>query len=64
MGRDGSYHCTLHNFHNFFKTPIILLQPNRYEVLPGGLSAITAGLARMEAGQVSRLKLVVHPQEV
>ena len=39
------------------------LQPNRVEVLPNGLGGIQEGLNRLEANQVSRLKLVVHPQE-
>ncbi|KDR68607.1 hypothetical protein GALMADRAFT_231255 [Galerina marginata CBS 339.88] len=39
------------------------IKPNRVEVLPNGLAGIPDGLARMEADQVSRLKLVAHPQE-
>ena len=39
------------------------VQPNRFEVLPNGLAGIPDGLARLEADQVSRLKLVAHPQE-
>ena len=39
------------------------LQPNQVEVLPNGLAGIQEGLNRLEANQVSRLKLVVHPQE-
>ncbi|KAF9555142.1 GroES-like protein [Agrocybe pediades] len=40
-----------------------VIKPNKIEVLPGGLAGIPAGLARMEADQVSGLKLVVKPQE-
>ncbi|KAF8910481.1 chaperonin 10-like protein [Gymnopilus junonius] len=40
-----------------------VIKPNRFEVLPNGLAGIVDGLARLEADQVSRLKLVVHPQE-
>ncbi|KAF8972287.1 chaperonin 10-like protein [Flammula alnicola] len=36
---------------------------SRVEVLPDGLAGISEGLARLEADQVSRLKLVAHPQE-
>lgn len=39
------------------------LQPNNVEVLPGGLNGIVGGFKRMEANQVSGLKLVVHPEE-
>ncbi|KAF4616910.1 hypothetical protein D9613_008398 [Agrocybe pediades] len=39
------------------------IAPNRSEALPGGLKGITEGLRRMEADEVSRLKLVAHPQE-
>ncbi|KAF8804121.1 GroES-like protein [Phlegmacium glaucopus] len=39
------------------------IKPNQVEVLPDGLAGISDGLKRMEAGQVSRLKLVAHPQE-
>lgn len=38
-------------------------QTNNVEVLPNGLAGIPAGLARMEADQVSGLKLVARPQE-
>ena len=38
-------------------------QPNRVEVVPGGLAAIPAGLKRLEKNEVSGAKLVVHPQE-
>ncbi|KAF9564506.1 GroES-like protein [Agrocybe pediades] len=40
-----------------------LIIPNRFEVLPGGLNGVGGGLKRLEADEVSRLKLVVHPQE-
>ncbi|KAG6824259.1 hypothetical protein H0H92_007521 [Tricholoma furcatifolium] len=40
-----------------------LIKPNRVEVLPGGLDRIIGGLERMEANQVSGVKLVVNPQE-
>ncbi|KAF9483225.1 GroES-like protein [Pholiota conissans] len=39
------------------------LKPNNIEVLPGGLSGIPDGLARLEGNQVSNLKLVARPQE-
>ncbi|KAG2361294.1 chaperonin 10-like protein [Suillus spraguei] len=39
------------------------IKPNKYEVLPNGLEGIVGGLERMELGQVSGTKLVVHPQE-
>jgi len=39
------------------------IKPNRVEILPNGLAGIQEGLNRLEAGQVSRLKLVVHPQD-
>ncbi|KAF9555634.1 GroES-like protein [Agrocybe pediades] len=40
-----------------------LILPNRLEVLPGGLKGIESGLERLEADQVSRLKLIIRPQE-
>ncbi|KAF9545987.1 GroES-like protein, partial [Agrocybe pediades] len=40
-----------------------LIVPNRYEVLPGGLKGVEGGLKRLEADAISRLKLLVHPQE-
>ncbi|KAF4610014.1 hypothetical protein D9613_010314 [Agrocybe pediades] len=40
-----------------------LIVPNRYEVIPGGLKGVEEGLKRLEADDISRLKLVVHPQE-
>jgi len=39
------------------------IRPNRIEVLPNGLEGVIDGLVRLEADQVSRLKLVAHPQE-
>lgn len=39
------------------------IKPNRIEVLPNGLAGVIDGLVRLEADQVSRLKLVAHPQE-
>ncbi|GLB40724.1 putative alcohol dehydrogenase GroES-like domain [Lyophyllum shimeji] len=39
------------------------LRPNRVEVLPGGLRGVATGLRRLEADQVSGVKLVVRPQE-
>jgi NADPH:quinone reductase-like Zn-dependent oxidoreductase len=39
------------------------IKPNRIEVLPNGLAGIPDGLKRLEADQVSRLKLIAHPQE-
>ncbi|KAG2361282.1 chaperonin 10-like protein, partial [Suillus spraguei] len=39
------------------------IKPNKYEVLPKGLEGIIGGLERMKLGQVSGMKLVVHPQE-
>ncbi|KAE9396791.1 GroES-like protein [Gymnopus androsaceus JB14] len=37
--------------------------PNRVEVLPNGLVSIVDGLKRLQNGEVSGVKLVVHPQE-
>ncbi|KAF8804124.1 GroES-like protein [Phlegmacium glaucopus] len=39
------------------------IKPNQVEVLPDGLAGISDGLKRMEAGQISRSKLVARPQE-
>jgi len=39
------------------------IKPNQVEVLPNGLAGIPEGLKRLEADEVSRLKLVVNPQE-
>ncbi|KAF8972281.1 chaperonin 10-like protein [Flammula alnicola] len=39
------------------------IKPNEVEVIPNGLAGIPVGLAKLEANQVSRKKLVVHPQE-
>jgi hypothetical protein len=47
----------------FYLLTLLQLQPNNIEVLPGGLAGIAEGLARMQSDQVSKLKLVVHPQE-
>jgi NADPH:quinone reductase-like Zn-dependent oxidoreductase len=40
-----------------------IIKANNVEVLPDGLNGIAGGLARMEADQVSGLKLVALPQE-
>ncbi|CCM02785.1 uncharacterized protein FIBRA_04894 [Fibroporia radiculosa] len=40
-----------------------LIQPNRVEVLPGGLEGIVSGLDRLQNDNVSGAKLVVRPQE-
>ncbi|KAF8150175.1 chaperonin 10-like protein [Crassisporium funariophilum] len=40
-----------------------LIKPNAIEVLPGGLAGITDGLQRLVNNEVSKLKLVAHPQE-
>jgi len=45
------------------KTVLILFQPNRVEVLPNGLLGIPDGLDRLARDEISRLKLVAHPQE-
>ncbi len=39
------------------------VQPNRVEVLPGGLGAIPEGAERMKNNKVSGTKLIVRPQE-
>ncbi|KZP13236.1 GroES-like protein [Athelia psychrophila] len=39
------------------------IQPNRIEVLAGGLSGVADGLARLQDGKVSGVKLIVRPQE-
>ncbi|KAI0675553.1 GroES-like protein [Trametes maxima] len=39
------------------------VKPNPTEVLPGGLEAVSGGLARLKAGAVSAKKLVIRPQE-
>lgn len=39
------------------------MQPNRPEVLPGGLKGILVGLERLKNDQVSGVKLVVRPHE-
>ncbi|KAH8926167.1 GroES-like protein [Atractiella rhizophila] len=38
-----------------------LLQGNRYEILPGGLSGIEAGIGRIRNKEVSGIKLVARP---
>ncbi|KAF5359478.1 hypothetical protein D9756_003554 [Leucocoprinus leucothites] len=40
-----------------------IIQPNRVELLPGGLSGIVEGLQRLENNQVSGVKLVARPEE-
>ncbi|KAL0953200.1 hypothetical protein HGRIS_004455 [Hohenbuehelia grisea] len=40
-----------------------IIKPNRIEKLPGGLSGIVEGLARLETGQISGKKLIVVPSE-
>ncbi|KAG6810133.1 hypothetical protein H0H92_013165, partial [Tricholoma furcatifolium] len=40
-----------------------LIKPNRVEVLPGGLDGIEGGLERLEANQVSGIKLVACPED-
>ncbi|KIK51150.1 hypothetical protein GYMLUDRAFT_50720 [Collybiopsis luxurians FD-317 M1] len=47
--------------YKLLETKVIL--PNRVELLPGGLDAIAPGLARLEHGMVSGIKLVIRPQE-
>lgn len=49
------------NFERLLKEGAI--KPNRVEVLPNGLAGVPDGLKRLEADQVSRLKLVARPQE-
>ncbi|KAF5369593.1 hypothetical protein D9758_002657 [Tetrapyrgos nigripes] len=40
-----------------------IIMPNKVEDLPGGLAGIVDGLERLEAGKVSGIKLVAHPQD-
>ncbi|KAI0753649.1 chaperonin 10-like protein [Fomes fomentarius] len=40
-----------------------LLKPTPFEILPGGLNAVSGGLERLENGQVSGVKLVVRPDD-
>ncbi|KIK57751.1 hypothetical protein GYMLUDRAFT_172033 [Collybiopsis luxurians FD-317 M1] len=40
-----------------------IIKPNRVEILPGGLNAVAGGVKRVQAGEVSGVKLVVNPQE-
>ncbi|KAI0326574.1 GroES-like protein [Cubamyces sp. BRFM 1775] len=42
---------------------VVLIQPNKVEVLPNGLAGIPGGLERLENGQVSGIKLIARPQE-
>ncbi|KAJ2929657.1 hypothetical protein H1R20_g7449, partial [Candolleomyces eurysporus] len=39
------------------------VKPAKVEVLPGGLTAVAGGLDRLFNGQVSGVKLVVHPED-
>lgn len=38
-------------------------QPNRVEVLPGGLDGVESGIKRLRDNLVSGMKLVVRPGE-
>jgi len=40
-----------------------IIKPNQVEVVPNGLAGISAGLKRLEDGQISRSKLVAHPHD-
>ncbi|KAF5326959.1 hypothetical protein D9619_004334 [Psilocybe cf. subviscida] len=40
-----------------------VIKPNNVEVLPGGLKGIPEGLERLQAGKVSRSKLIARPHE-
>ncbi|TFY66360.1 hypothetical protein EVG20_g4720 [Dentipellis fragilis] len=40
-----------------------VIRPNKIEVVEGGLGGVSSHLERLKKGQVSGLKLVVHPQE-
>ncbi|KAG6873472.1 hypothetical protein C0995_015175 [Termitomyces sp. Mi166 len=40
-----------------------LIKPHRYEILPGGLNGVVAGVERLKANQVSGTKLLVRPKE-
>ncbi|KAF8901237.1 chaperonin 10-like protein [Mucidula mucida] len=40
-----------------------VIVPNPFEVLPGGLNGVADGLERSFRGEVSGMKLVVHPHE-
>lgn len=69
------YHDNLHDLlqHGILKVStvlhfpssklIICQKPNQIEVLPGGLEGIPAGLKRLEAGDVSRVKFIARPQD-
>ncbi|RDX56944.1 GroES-like protein [Lentinus brumalis] len=39
------------------------IKPLKFELIPGGLGGINAGLEKLKANQVSASKLVVHPSE-
>ncbi len=39
---------------------LTILQPNQVEVIQNGLAGIPEGLKRLETGQISKSKLVVH----
>ena len=39
------------------------VQPNRVELLSGGLAGVAGGLERLKSDQVSGVKLVVRPQD-
>lgn len=41
----------------------IYAQPNKAELVGGGLAGIEAALERMKQGKVSGIKLAVEPQE-
>ncbi|KZP07537.1 GroES-like protein [Athelia psychrophila] len=49
------------SLHGYLDTGAI--QPNRVEILAGGLGGIVTGLDRLREGKVSGVKLVVRPQE-
>ncbi|KZP06120.1 GroES-like protein [Athelia psychrophila] len=49
------------NLHGYLESGAI--QPNRVEILPGGLGGIVGGLDRLHEGKVSGAKLIVRPQE-
>ncbi|KAF9002973.1 chaperonin 10-like protein [Cyathus striatus] len=42
---------------------VIIVKPNKVDVVPGGLSGVSEGLKRLENNLVSGVKLVVHPDE-
>lgn len=63
MVRKGYHQGMLFLVFLFLHWLIFELQANNVEVLPGGLAGIPGGLAKMEANQVSSLKLVARPHE-